>query len=241
MAKSKVQEALDKNWILSSLPEDAQQRLIPHLEYVPLPRGKILYMPEDTLDYVFFPCKGVVSLISLTENGNSLEVGVTGSEGMVGIPAVLDMDHMPYQATVQVSGAAAKIRTHLVREEFNRGETLQPLLLRYTYVLIMQLSQAAVCNRFHTIEERLCRWLLMICDRVESKKLNLTQQELADLMGSHRPNVAVVASALQKVGLIHYSRGQVTILDTAGLESAACECYRVTKNLFSLHQAACTA
>jgi CRP-like cAMP-binding protein len=157
---------------------------------------------------------------------------MVGTEGLVGVPIILGAETSPYQVEVQVSGEAFKIGVDILRAEFNRRLILHEMILRYVYVLIVQLSQSAVCNRFHKMEERLCRWLLVTRDRVKANEFYLTQQDMSDMMGTHRPNVTVAANALKKARLIRYTRGQLTILDETGLEAAACECYRIVKDKY---------
>lgn len=222
-----------KNWILNSLPKDSLEQLLPHLKPTSLPKGDTLYIPDGHIQYVYFVNSGMVSLVSVTEGGATIEVGLVGYEGMVGIPIILGSNKSPYQAEVQVEGDALKMKAEVIREEFSGNSLLRGLLLRYTYILLAQLSQSALCNRFHTMEERLCRWLLVTCDRVKSPRFKLTQEDLSHMMGSHRPNVSVAARSLQQAGLIHYSRGQVTILDAPRLEESACECYRILSEKFN--------
>jgi CRP-like cAMP-binding protein len=217
------------NWILSTIPENEYERLRPHLTHIPLPQGQVLFTPDSPIDYAYFPNNGMVSLVSITEDGETVEVGMVSEEGMVGVLIILGGDTSPYQAEVQVEGDAMKLRIDVLKAEFARGGMLQTLLLRYIYTLIAQISQSAVCNRFHTVGERLCRWLLMTHDCVKSNQFNITQEYLAQMMGSHRPNVTVAARALQQIGLIEYKRGQMTIIDQRGLQSAACECYAIVK------------
>ena len=223
--------ALKENWILNSLPQEEHESLLPMLQPTSLPPGQIIYVPDDYIEYVYFPSRGMV-LVSVTEDGATVEIGMVGNEGMIGIPIILGADIMPYQAEVQVEGDALKMRAEALKREFDQGGELQKLLLLYTNVLIAQLAQSALCNRFHTVGERLCRWLLITSDRVKSNEFKLTQDDLSHMMGSHRPNVTVAARVLQNAGLIHYSRGQITIIDRDGLEAAACECYRIVKQKF---------
>ena len=220
------------NWILTTLPRKEYVALFPHLEAVTLPQGETIYMPDDHIRYVYFPIKGMVSLVSITGGGDTIEVAMVGNEGMLGIPVVLGGDTTPYQAEVQIAGDGLKMKAHVLRDIFSQGGTLQELLLRYTNLLIGQLSQSAVCNRFHTVGQRLCRWLLVARDRVDSDNFKLTQEYLSQMMGSHRPNVTVAARTLQEMGLINYNRGQISILDRQRLEAYACECYSVVKERF---------
>lgn len=217
------------NWILSTLSRDVYERLVTHLEYVDLPQGMIICLPDDIIDYVYFPYSGMVSLVSITENGETVEVGLVGNEGMIGLPVILGEDTNPYQAGVQVSGDGMRLKADIIKAEFNQNDVLQRLLLRYTYVIMAQLSQSAVCNRFHTMVERLSKWLLTTRDRVMSDEFRLTQEDLSSMMGAHRPNVSIAARILLDAGVIMYKRGQISIIDGEGLQAASCECYKIIK------------
>lgn len=214
------------NALLSALPREEYERLSPHLELVRLTPGKILYNAGDAVRHAYFPKGGMICLLSTTEDGRTIEVGVIGNEGMVGIPIVLRSGGAPYQVMVQLAGNALRISGNALREEFNRGGKLQDLLLRYTHALLVQVAQSAACNSFHTVKERLCRWLLVSRDRVQTDTIHLTQEFLSHMLGVQRTSVTQIASALQKEGLIRHSRGRITILDRRGLEVASCECYR---------------
>lgn len=214
------------NRLLAALPREEYERLSPHLELVRLPPGKILYNAGEIVRYAYFPRGGMVSLLSITEEGRTIEVGMIGNEGMTGVPVILRSGMAPYQVMVQLAGNALRIRGDALREAFNRGGTLQDLLLRYTHSLLIQVAQSAACNRFHTVEERLCRWLLVSRDRVQTDTIQLTQEFISHMLGVPRTSVTMIASALQKEGLIKYSRGRITLLDRRGLEAASCECYR---------------
>ena len=226
------QSPAKNNWILNAIPLVEQERLLPHFEHVALPQSQTLFIPNDVIHHVYFPNSGMVSLVSLTEEGSTIEIGMVGNEGVVGITVILGTDTIPYQAEVQIPGDAIRIRATILLEEFNRGGEFQKVLLRYTGVLIAQLSQSAVCNRFHTMKERLSKWLLVSRDRAKSSSFRLTQDDLSHMLGTYRPNVTAVARMLQNEGLINYSRGRMMILDEGGLESAACECYQVVKDSF---------
>lgn len=214
------------NSLLLALPHAEYQRLKPHLAMVRLPPGKILYNAGDIVRHAYFPKDGVVSLLSITEDGRTIEVGMIGNEGMAGIPIILRSNTAPFQVMVQLAGNALRIRGDALREEFNRGGKLQDMLLRYTNSLLTQVAQSAACNRFHTVEERLCRWLLISRDHVQTDVLQLTQEFLSQMLGVPRTSVTMIAHALQAEGLIRYSRGRITILDRGGMEAASCECYR---------------
>lgn len=216
---------LAHNRILTLLPRNDYERFLPHLEPVRLVAGKILYMPGDTVRYAYFPLGGMISLVSTTESGDATEVGMIGNEGMAGLPIILKASTTPYQVTVQLSANALRAKSEVVRAEFNRGGALQDLLLRYTHAVLTQISQSAACNRFHTVEERLCRWLLTSRDRVNSNSLSLTQEFLAQMIGAPRTSVTAVAGTLQRANILHCSRGKIQIIDSAGLGAAACECY----------------
>jgi CRP-like cAMP-binding protein len=194
---------------------------------VHFPKGKILYHAGATIEHAYFLTSGMISLVATTENGSAVAVAMAGNEGLIGIPVILKLNTTPYQLTVQIQAHALRIRGAKLKEEFNRGGQIQDLLLRYTHRLLTQITQSAVCNRFHSVEERLCRWLLLSRDRAKSDTLYLTQEFLSQMLGTPRTNVTMVASGIQRMGLISYSRGKITILNRQGLESAACECYRV--------------
>lgn len=214
------------NSLLSALPREEYERLSPHLELVRLTPGKVLYNAGDVVRHAYFPKGGMICLLSTTEDGRTIEVGMIGSEGMAGIPIILQSAAAPYQLMVQLAGNALRIGRSVLWEEFNRGGKLRDLLLRYTHSLLIQVAQSAACNGFHTVEERLCRWLLVSRDRVQTDTLHLTQEFLSHMLGVQRTSVTLIAGALQKKGLIRHSRGRITILDRRGLEAASCECYR---------------
>jgi CRP-like cAMP-binding protein len=216
-----------ENRLLAALPQEEYQRLLPHLELVRLTQGRILYAPGDTIRYAYFLRGGMVSLLSITQDGRTLEVGIIGNEGLVGIPVILKVSRAPYQVLVQLTANAMRVRGELLKVEFNRGGQLQTLMLRYLHTLLTQLVQSAACNRFHTSEERLCRWLLICHDRVQTNTLHLTQEFLSYMLGVPRTSVTMIASTLQKNSLISYKRGKITILDRQGLERYSCECYKL--------------
>lgn len=213
------------NRLLAALPRDEYERLSPHLESVPLAPGKILYNEGEDMRHAYFPKGGMLSLLSITEEGRTTEVGMVGSEGMAGVPIVLRSDLAPYQVTVQLAADAVRIRAAALRAEFNRGGRLQDLLLRYTHSLLIQVAQSAACNRFHTVQERLCRWLMLSRDRVQTDTLLLTQESLSHMLGVPRTSVTMIAGDLQKKGIVRCGRGRITIVDRARLEFASCECY----------------
>jgi len=218
-----------ENQMLAALPKEEQGRLQALLEPVTLTRSQVLYERDGPLNYAYFPQSSLVSLVSWTEEGAQLEVGLVGNEGMVGLPVLLGSKTALHRAIVQVPDRALRVRADRLRAEFNRGGPLSGLLLGYTHYVLVQTAQSAICNRFHNTEERLCRWLLMARDSLGSKTLPLTQESLSQMLGARRPGVTLTAGLLQSAGLIRYHRGHITITDPEGLESAACECYRIVK------------
>lgn len=220
------------NKLLSALPAHEYQRIQPHLEVVQLSRGKIINEAGAEIDYVYFLNEGAVSLISTTESGETVEVGVIGDEGAVDPSVLLGVPISPYRIMVQTPGTAVRMRTEVVKDEFSRCGPLHNMLLRYMHALLTQISQSAVCHRFHTVEQRLCRWLLVMHDRARQDVLEMTQELLAEMLGVRRPGVTVAAGVLQDAGIIKYSRGKIHILNREGLEKASCECYRIVKEQF---------
>jgi CRP-like cAMP-binding protein len=221
------------NQLLSSLPPQEYESLSRHLEHVPLPPGKILFNMGDPIRYAYFPTGGQVSLLSLTEDGMTVEVAMGGNEGVIGVPVILRMSTAPYTAMVQIGdGGALRVRSDVLRQEFDRGGRLQDLLLRYTHVLLTQVSQSAICNRFHSLEERLSRWLLLANDIARQDTFHLTQEFIAHMLGTPRTGVTMAAGALQKAGLIRYSRGRIHVLNRKGLEKSSCECYQIVRKEF---------
>jgi CRP-like cAMP-binding protein len=224
-----------KNQLLSSLPAADYDRLATHFQIVTLKVGEVLKDADEPAIDVYFPIDSVISLITLMEDGMTVEAGVVGREGVAGLSAFLGGGSTPNQHVVQTPGTALKISGKKLTEEFNRGGKLQQLLHRYVLATIIQISQSVACNRIHSTEERLCRWLLMMNDRVDSGYFPHTQEFLSRMLGVARPIVTISAGALQKAGWIKYSRGNITILDRKGLESAACECYaKVTEEFARL-------
>ncbi|MDQ3803396.1 MAG: Crp/Fnr family transcriptional regulator [Acidobacteriota bacterium] len=217
------------NRLLAALPHQEYARLSRHLELVRLAPGKILYSAGALVRHAYFPKGGMVCLLSTTESGRTIEVAAVGDEGMAGVPIILRSVAVPYQVMVQLAGNALRIRGDALKEEFNRGGCLQDLLLRYTHALLIQIAQSAACNGFHTVEERFCRWMLASHDRARAETLHFTQEFLSYMLGVPRTTVTTVAGAIQRRGLIGYTRGKVTILDRRGLEAASCECYRLVR------------
>ena len=217
------------NHLLAALPGEVCGRLIPALEPVALALGDVVYEPDSLMAHIYFPTTAVVSLLYTMEDGATAEMGLVGNEGAVGIALFMGGDTTPNRAVAQVAGSAFRMTARAMLKEFQRGGPFQLALLRYTQALITQISQTAVCNRLHPIEKRLCRWLLMTRDRVPSDELLMTQEFIAHMLGVRREGVAAAAHHLQEAGLIRYARGHITVLDRRGLETTACECYRVVK------------
>lgn len=215
------------NRILSALPREEYARLSPYMEVVRLPQGRALYEAGDAVRNVYFLKGGMVSLVSTTEGGAAVEVGMIGNEGFVGIPVILRSNVTPYRVVVQLQANALSMLARALRSEFDRGGKLHDLLLRYTATLLTQVSQSAACNRYHSMKSRLCRWLLVSHDRVHTNTLNFTQEFLSQMIGAPRSRVTIVAGSLQDTGLIRYKRGRIEILDRRRLEAASCECYRI--------------
>jgi CRP-like cAMP-binding protein len=205
------------------------ERWQPHLEAVTLPLGQVLYEPGATLSHVYFPTNAIVSLLYVMENGASAEIAVVGFEGIVGISLFMGGESTPSRAVVQSAGDGFRLRAALMKDEFNRTGPVLHLLLRYTQALITQMAQTAVCNRHHSLDQQLCRWLLLSLDRLRDNELVMTQELIANMLGVRREGVTEGALKLQQDGLIRYSRGHITVLDRAGLEQRTCECYAVVK------------
>ncbi|NPW33210.1 Crp/Fnr family transcriptional regulator [Pseudomonas aeruginosa] len=218
-----------QNHLLAALTQEIQERLIPHLERVTLPLGKVLYESGDALRHVYFPTDAIVSLLYVMEDGASAEISVVGNEGLIGVAVFMGGESTPSRAIVQSAGHAYRLPGQKLKDEFNRhGEMLQ-LMLRYTQALITQMAQTAVCNRHHSIDQQLCRWLLLSLDRLPSNQLSMTQELIANMLGVRREGVTEAAGKLQKLGVIKYSRGHITVLDRPQLEVLCCECYAVVK------------
>ena len=220
------------NWILAALPRQEQERLLPHLNSVTLQAGQKLYESGEPARYAYFPESALISLLLVTEAGTSVEVRVIGREGMLGVPIFLQSETMPYRAIVRTAGSARSMKSDILKEEFSLCGPFHHLLLRYLHVLVVQLSQLSVCNRFHSVGQRLCRWLLAAQDRVKLAELKFTQDFISQMLGTDRTSVTAAAGVLQKAGLIRYSRGRITILNREGLGAAACECHRIVKKEF---------
>lgn len=218
-----------KNHILNALPKEDYERLRSHLEEVSLTLGQVVYQPDESIKYVYFPNNAMASVIATTPDGQCAEVGVIGREGAAGVSVLMGVDSTPHQTTIQLADGALRISTKAIREEFKRGGALQQILLRYMHAMMMQISQTALCNRLHSVEERLSRWLLMCHDRSATDELTLTQEFLSIMLGVNRPTVTTAALILQGGGFINYRRGKITVIDREGLQDFACDCYEVVK------------
>jgi CRP-like cAMP-binding protein len=222
--------ALTHNLLLGALPVEVLDRLLPHLEPVSMPLGKVIYESGVELKHVYFPTSGcIVSMLYVMRDGASAEIAVVGDEGVVGIALFMGGDTTPSRALVQSAGHAFRLGARALRQEFSLQSDLHVLLLRYTQALITQMSQTAVCNRHHSLEQQLCRWLLLSQDRLPTNQLTMTQELIANMLGVRREGVTAAAGKLQAAGLIRYSRGRITIVDRQGLEALVCECYAVVK------------
>jgi CRP-like cAMP-binding protein len=217
------------NHLLASLPDAEWLRWLPQLEAVELPLGKVLYESGARLGHVYFPCDAIVSLLYVMEDGASAEIAVVGNEGLVGISLFMGGGSTPSRAVVQSAGRGYRLKAALMKEEFERAGPVMHLLLRYTQALITQMAQTAVCNRHHSLDQQLCRWLLLSLDRLQGTELVMTQELIANMLGVRREGVTEGALKLQKAGLIRYARGHISVLDRAGLEARTCECYAVVK------------
>jgi CRP-like cAMP-binding protein len=217
-----------KNRILKALPPKEQRMLMPQLKQVELAKGSVIYEAGQLISQVYFPETAMVSYLSGTSEGETIEVCIVGNEGIVGLASLLS-DSTAFRAVVQITGDAYSVRHDVLRKEFKRGEVLHRVLLEYTNSQLVQVAQTAVCNKFHSVEERFCRWLLMASDRIDSNQIPMTQDAMARVLGSRRASVTVVAVALQRKGAIRYSRGVVDVLDRKYLETAACECYETIR------------
>ncbi len=218
-----------KNHILATLPEADLARWMPDLEHVEMPLGMVLYESGVTMRNVYFPVNSIVSLLYVMEDGSSAEIAVVGNEGIVGIALFMGGGSVPSRAVVQSAGHGFRLHAKAMQEEFNRSGPVTHLLLRYTQALITQMAQTAVCNRHHSLDQQLCRWLLLSLDRLEGNELVMTQELIANMLGVRREGVTEAALNLQRAGLIRYARGHITVLDRAGLEKRSCECYNVVR------------
>ncbi len=220
---------LSDNKLLAALPAHAKEHLFPHMKLVALPLGKVLYESGDTLHSVYFPTDSIVSLLYVMESGASAEISVVGNEGVVGIAVFMGGESTPSRAIVQSAGSAFSLSSQRLRNEFNGFADMRMLMLRYTQALITQMAQTAVCNRHHSIDQQLCRWLLLSLDRLAGNRLAMTQELIANMLGVRREGVTDAAGKLQALGVIAYHRGRITVLDRPKLEKLCCECYAVVK------------
>jgi len=218
-----------QNHLLAAVPVAEWQRLLPQLEPTELSLGKVLYESGATLSHVYFPTTAIVSLLYVMENGASAEIAVVGNEGVVGISLFMGGGSTPSRAVVQSAGQGWRLKAQAIKDEFNRSGPVMHLMLRYTQALITQMAQTAVCNRHHSLDQQLCRWLLLSLDRLQGSELLMTQELIANMLGVRREGVTEGALKLQKDGLIRYARGRITVLDRPGLEQRTCECYAVVK------------
>ncbi|MGB6310599.1 MAG: Crp/Fnr family transcriptional regulator, partial [Steroidobacteraceae bacterium] len=218
-----------QNHLLAQLPPAERGRWWPQLEYFDLPLGQVVYEAGSTLSHVYFPTTAIVSLLYVMESGASAEIAVVGNEGIIGISLFMGGESTPSRAVVQSAGSAFRLKAQLMKDEFDRAGPVLHLLLRYTQALITQMSQTAVCNRHHSLDQQLCRWLLLSLDRLQGNELVMTQELIANMLGVRREGVTEGALKLQKAGLIRYARGHITVLDREGLETRSCECYAVVK------------
>jgi CRP-like cAMP-binding protein len=219
----------EHNHLLAALPASERERIFPQLQLVEMPLGKVLYESGDTLRHVYFPTNSIVSLLYVMADGASAEISVVGNEGLVGVALFMGGETTPSRAIVQSAGSAYRLVGQKLKDEFNRHGALQILLLRYTQALLTQMAQTAVCNRHHSVDQQLCRWLLLSMDRLVANQLTMTQELIANMLGVRREGVTEAAGKLQKLGVITYSRGQITVLDRPQLEKLCCECYAVVK------------
>jgi CRP-like cAMP-binding protein len=220
------------NHLLAMLPEAEWERMAPHLVAVDMPLGQVVYESGDPIHHVYFPSTAVVSLLYVMEDGASAEIAIVGNEGLIGIVVFMGGETTSSRAVVQSAGGAYRLGARVMRDQFHRGGPVQRLLLRYTQALMAQMVQTAACNRHHSIDQQLCRWLLFSLDRLPSNELKMTQQLIANMLGLRRPGVTDAAMKLQEAGLIRYSYGNIEVLDRPGLEKLVCECYAVVKREF---------
>lgn len=229
MSTTRQASSPTQNRLLASLPRQELELLSPHMEQVWLSHGQMIILPEEPIEFVYFPLNCLLSLVAVMEDGATVESGSVGREGMVGLPIILDAATTPMQTLAQIPGQALRIKAEIIKQAFDRGGVLQKILYRYIHTVIVVSSQTAACNRLHRLEARLCRWLLMSSDGIGSEKLYLTQEFLATMLGVRRSGVSEAASQLQSKGLINYQRGQIEIVNRKSLETSACECYAAVK------------
>lgn len=222
-----------QNRLLAALPQAELARWLPQLEWVDMPLGAVLYESGSKLSHVYFPVNCIVSLLQVLEDGASAEIAVVGREGLVGVSLFMGGESTPSRAVIQSAGHAYRLRGDVVLQEFNQAGPVLHLLLRYTQALLTQMAQTAVCNRHHSLDQQLCRWLLLSLDRIDSRELSMTQELIANMLGVRRESVTEAAGHLQDAGLIRYHRGHITVLDRTGLERRTCECYAVVKKEYA--------
>jgi CRP-like cAMP-binding protein len=219
--------------LLAALPRAEYERLLPHLRPVSLPFGEVLYEVGDDIDRIYFPTAGLVSLVLTDADGHDVEAGIMGREGLSGLDAVLSGEPAAHRCLVQIQGSGLVIPLHALRAEIEHGGMLQTLVLRYTRTLLAQTAQGVLCHAGHTVEERMCRWMLMVADRIGADEFDITQEFIATMLGARRSTVTMVAGTLRSAGLLDYAYGHIRLLDRHGLESATCECYGVIRDLFN--------
>ncbi|MFC7418436.1 Crp/Fnr family transcriptional regulator [Iodobacter arcticus] len=222
-----------QNNLIANLPADVYARLLPHLELVNMPLGNVLYESGCNMQHVYFPTTAIVSLLYIMENGSSAEIAGVGNEGLVGVSLFMGGGSTPSRAVVQSAGHAHRLRANLLKSEFCLAGPMQHLLLHYAQALIMQMAQTAVCNRYHSLDQQLCRWLLLTLDRLSGNNITMTHELIANMLGVRRESITEAAGNLQKLGLIQYSRGRIIVLDRKGVEKRSCECYQVVKKEFN--------
>lgn len=225
-------QSIHKNRLLAVLPSDVLARLSDHLELIEMPLGKVLYEPGGSLRYVYFPTTAIISVLYVMKDGASAEIAIVGNEGVLGISVFMGGETTPNRGVVQSAGYAYRLKSELLKEEFLRAGPAMHLLLRYTQALMTQMCQTAVCNRHHTLDQQLCRWLLLSIDRLDKDELLMTQELIANMLGVRREGVTEAAGKLQVAGLIHYSRGHISVINRPGLEQRVCECYQVVRKEF---------
>lgn len=218
------------NRLLTALPRDEYERLLPNLELVRFPRNRILYEAGDATRYAYFLNSGMTSLVAITEDGETIEIGAVGSEGFIGVPIIHEVGITPYRVVVQMPAEAARIESHHLLDEFSRGGKFREMLSHYAHVLEIQMVQSLVCHLFHNVSQRLCRYLLVTSDCLQTDAFDITQEHIANMLGKDRSQVGSAASALRQKGVVRYQRGRMTILDRAGLREASCECYAVVRD-----------
>ncbi len=218
-----------QNHLLAAIPDSDWKRLSHHLEPIDLSLGQVLYESGATMTHMFFPTTAIISLLYVMENGSSAEIAVVGNEGLVGVSLIMGGESTPSRAVVQSGGRGFKIESQIMKHEFNKAGPVMHLLLRYTQALITQMAQTAVCNRHHSLDQQLCRWLLLSLDRLQGTDLVMTQELISNMLGVRREGVTEAAMQLQSAGIIRYTRGKISVLDRPGLERRTCECYAVVK------------